>query len=241
MSLADIIAAVRLFRVFAGSASPLVAAVRGPIITVMLSSMLVLAVLSVREGGVRAGVRLILENPHETNAMQRELRAVERRDEAINDLLKAELAKAPTAARVRVAVIHNGAVGLTGIGLLRFDITHALARHGYSVGTLLTNAPLSDWNLYLSHLLAGNCSIAGREAMGTAERARMEELGVSERLACPVVDIQGRLLGGLFVTWPTGVVIPRGADMADLVSFSKSIAAQIAAAMIAGGEQMRHD
>ncbi len=100
----------------------------------------------------------------------------------------------------RLAIIHNGNVGLTGVGLLRFDITNGIANQGYSVGNLLTNRPLSDWNSYLSTLLVNECSYSGPDGKGPADGNRVMEFGVSERLVCPVMDIKGRLLGGLFIT-----------------------------------------
>ncbi len=236
MSLSDILAGLRLLYVLFGSASPILQILRGPLLTVVMMTGMLVSVVSVREGGLQAGLLLLLNNPHASDTMQRELRTVARRDAVIDGLLRALLAKAPTAARIRLAIIHNGEIGLTGVGLLRFDITHGVARQGFAVGSFVTNGPLSDWNSYLAKLLAAQCSVAGLEDMSPAEKGRMVELGVQDRLACPVADIQGRLLGGLFITWPIGAAVPEDSDMRALQDTTQAIAAQVAAAMIAAGE-----
>ncbi len=220
----------------AGSASPLIVALRGPVLTILLLSGVVLAVVSVREGGPQAGLEKILTNPHASNSLQRELHSIARRDTVIDGLLKAVLVKAPTAARVRLAVIHNGEVGLSGIGLLRFDVTHGTVRKGFSVGTFTSNGPLADWNPYLNKLLAGQCTVVGLEEMSAGERVRMVELGVQARMACPVMDIQGRLLGAVFIHWPADALVPEGADLNALEDFTRSVGSQIAAATTASGE-----
>ncbi len=235
MSLSDLLIALRLLRAMAGSGSPLIVALRTPVLTIMLLSGVVLGVLSIREGGLRPGLQKLLTNPDASNSLQRELHGVARRDQVIDGLLTAVLVKAPTAARVRLGIIHNGEVGLSGIGLLRFDITHASARSGFSVGVFISNAPLSDWKPVLGKFLADQCFQAALDDLSAASRARMVEMGSNEALACPVVDIQGRLLGGLFVSWPVGAVLPQGNDMVAFTEFTRSIAAQIAAATNAGG------
>ncbi len=235
MSLSDLLIAFRLLRAMASLGSPLIVALRAPVLTIMLLSGVVLGVLSVREGGLRPGLQKLLTNPDASDSLQRELHGVARRDQVIDGLLKAVLVKAPTAARVRLGIIHNGEVGLSGIGLLRFDITHASARSGFSVGMFVSNAPLSDWNPVLGKFLADQCFWTALDDLSAAARARMIEMGANEALACPVLDIQGRLLGGVFVSWPVGAVVPQGNDLAALTEFTLSIAAQIAAAAIAGG------
>lgn len=212
-------------------------AVRGPIITATLLAAGLFGIISLREGGMQPGLRFVLTNPHAANALQRQLRSVARRDAVVDELLRALLAKASAAARVRLAIIHNGEIGLTGVGLLRFDVTQGAARQGFAVGTLITNGPLADWSPYLEKLLSGACSSAGLEGMSTPERGQMIELGASERLACPVLDMQGRLLGGVFITWPTGATIPVGNEMAVLSEFTTAIAAQVAAAIVASSER----
>lgn len=238
MSLADLIAIIRLLRIVGAAAPAILVTLRGPVLTIVLLAALLMSVLTAREGGVRPAVRLLLEKPRTADAMQVELRTVARRDEVLERLMEAVLAKAPTAGRVRLAVIHNGEVGLTGVGLLRFDITHATANPGYTVGPLVTNGPLSDWNAYLTKFLAAECVSSGLEDMASEERARMVDLGVSWRLGCPLMDIQGRLLGGLFITWPVGAALPDDAAMRALGDATKLVAAQIAAAMIATSGDM---
>jgi hypothetical protein len=240
MNPSDFLTMLRMLRHFTSSASPIIALLRGPLFTVILLITLLMAIMAIREGGLQPAIQVLLTDSHTSDTMQRELHSVARRDAVIDGLLKAVLAKTPSAARVRLAIIHNGEMGLTGVGLLRFDITHAIARQGFSVGAFVINGPLSDWNRYLEALLGGKCSAADLEGMGGAEHAQMVELGVSERLACPVLDIQGRLLGGLFVTWPTDLTAPEGTEMADLEVFAQGIAAQIAAALLVVGDDGPH-
>lgn len=234
MMLSEILTIVGVLRAVVTFASPVLKAVRGPLLTVATCAALAVLVVAVREDGLNPGLRLLLVDPHEPDTMQRELKNVARRDTVLDSLLQAALQKAPTAARIRLAMIHNGEIGLTGVGLLRFDVTHAAARQGYAVGDLVANKPLSDWNPYLSKFLLGDCSFAPLEVMGQAELASMLELGVAERLACPVLDFRGRLLGGLFITWPVGVRLPEPEELPPIIQSTKLIAAQVAAAMAAG-------
>src|SRR5271157_5348164 len=64
----------------------------------------------------------------------------------VDQLLAALLQRAPGAARVRLGVIHNGITGLTGMGLLRYDIFNAAAALGHAGGSLVQDRPLSEWN-----------------------------------------------------------------------------------------------
>jgi len=73
------------------------------------------------------------------------LKQASQTDRLIDALLLTLLQKAPTAARVRLDVIHNGVTGVTGTALLRYDMTNSVAARGHSVGDLVTNQPLSDW------------------------------------------------------------------------------------------------
>ena len=67
----------------------------------------------------------------------------------INQLVQVALHDAPTAARAQLGVIHDGVTGLTGVDLLKFDITNALASPGRVAGDLTQDEPLSAWSDFL--------------------------------------------------------------------------------------------
>ncbi len=153
-------------------------------------------------------------------------------DKLIDQLLTALLTHAPSAARVRLGVVHNGVTGVTGVALLRFDITNAVAAPGHSVGDLPLNQPLSDWNEFLPTLVAGRCYVgAAVTQTSLAVRAHLDALGANDFLACPVIDIQARMLGALLVTWDVHDIAPVGEAMQSLVEYAKSVGAQVASAL----------
>ena len=164
--------------------------------------------------------------------LQAELRRTAETDKLINQLLAALLARAPTAARVRLGVVHNGVTGVTGMALLRFDITNAVAGPGHSVGTMVINQPLSDWNVFLPALIAGKCQLgATSDELNVALRARLDALGAGAYMACPVIDIQGRMLGAVFMTWDVRDPPPVGEALRSLMDFASTICIQIASAL----------
>ena len=90
--------------------------------------------------------------------MQAELRQFAAANKLIDQLLQTMLDRAPGASRVRLAVIHNGVTGLTGTGLLRYDITNTATAAGRLPGQAGINQPLSEWSDFLPVLLSGQCS-----------------------------------------------------------------------------------
>jgi hypothetical protein len=202
------------------------------------------------EGSVRAGLRVafIATREHraellrdlESAMLQGQLHQSVETDRLIEQLLRALLNRAPTAARVRLDVVHNGVTGITGTALLRYDVTNAVASPGHAVGEMVVNQPLSDWNDFLPALLAGKCQlIALREGASTvALRARLEALGAGYLMACPVIDIQGRMLGAVFITWDLRYLPPAGEDLQSLMDFSRSVGTQIASALDLGGHML---
>ena len=122
------------------------------------------------EGNVARGLRVaFLDTRSGRAARDRELEAAILRaelyqaaesDRLINQLLTALRQRTPHAARVRLGVIHNGVSGITGIGLLRYDVTNAVAAAGHSAGETMQNQPLSEWSELLPKLLSGHCEMA---------------------------------------------------------------------------------
>jgi hypothetical protein len=202
------------------------------------------------EGSVSAGLQVAFVDTRafrldhlrdlEAAVMQSELHRSAVTDKLIEQLMTALLQRAPLAARVRLGVVHNGITGLTGTALLRVDITNAVAAAGRSVGPLSVNQPLSEWNGFLPTLLAGKCDLhSTADERNEVIRARLMAMGAGSFLACPVIDIQGRMLGGVSVTWDERDPTPEGDDLKSLVAFAQNICVQIAAALDLSGHLLR--
>jgi hypothetical protein len=194
------------------------------------------------EGSVSAGLQVAFVDTRafraehlrelETALLQTELRQAAQSDRLIDQLLRTLLAVAPTAGRVRLDVVHNGVTGVTGTALLRYDITNSVAAPGHSSGQMVTNQPLSDWNEVLPTLLAGKCQIGVvTEASSTALRVRLEAMGAGAFLACPVIDVQGRVLGAVFVLWDAHDEPPNGNALQTVMDRALNVGVQIASAL----------
>lgn len=194
------------------------------------------------EGSVARGLRVAFldtragraarDRDLEAAILRAELYQAAESDRLINQLLTALLQHSPHAARVRLGVIHNGVSGITGIGLLRYDMTNAVAAPGHSAGEIMQNQPLSDWSELLPKLLTGHCDMAEVAQMANLiSRVRLQGMGATAVLACPVADIHGTLLGSVFVLWDVGDEPPQAEDMAALKEYAQRIGAQIAAAL----------
>lgn len=171
------------------------------------------------------------EQAHLTN-LQYELRRAAASDKFVKQLMTATLAKVPGAARERLAVIHNGVVGLSGVGLLRWDITYAVAIPGRSPGEAVSNAPLSQWSEFLPTLLAGKCFVRHPETIqDAASRARWAAMAAVAGLECPIEDLDGRLLGATQISWENAKDLPAPADMPEIERTVIGYNAQIAAAL----------
>lgn len=176
--------------------------------------------------------RVKYQHDLEAAELQAELRHTAQTDKLIDELLTLLLARAPQAARVRLGVVHNGITGVTGVALLRFDITNAVAAPGHSVGAPLVNEPLSDWNDFLPVLLAGRCHLGSAKVEpNPALRSRLDALGASNFLACPVTDTNGRMLAALFLTWDLDSLPPTGDALQSLADLAAGIGTQIADAL----------
>jgi len=194
------------------------------------------------EGGVSAGLRVAFvdtrafraehENEREAALLQAELRRAAETDKQIDEALTRLLIYAPLAARVRLNVVHNGITGVTGVALLRVDVTNAVASAGHSVGPLVLNQPLSDFNNFLPVLLAGKCYLGTvSEQPSPALRGRLEALGVGTFMVCPVNDNRNRMLGATFVMWDTRDLAPTGDILQSLMKYALETGTQIAAAI----------
>ena len=218
---------------------PLGRSLTQPTITAMLLTALYGGYHVVHEASFPDGLRVAF---FETNAgratrlreredaiLQAELRQLAASNKVIDGLLESLLEHAPTAARTRLDVIHNGVTGLTGMGLLRYDVTNSIASAGHAPGPLVQNRPLAEWGDFLDDLLAGECrmSIAGG-LRNPVIRARLEMLNVGTVLVCPASDGRGRLQGAVFALWDVGTQLPEGAELTALMNRGKQIGTQIA-------------
>jgi hypothetical protein len=244
MQLLDILRLVRaVLELLVNLGQPLRTMLLQPLVTVGMLVFLYAGWHVRDEGSVTAGLRVAFidttayraKHFHELESamLQIQLQQTAQTDGLINQLLAALLAHAPTASRVRLDVVHNGVTGITGTALLRYDVTNAVAAAGRAVGPMVVNQPLSDWNEFLPSLLSGKCQIVavGEGANASALRARLEALGAGIFMACPVVDVQGRMLGAVFLTWDVRDMPPGGEDLRALTEYAKSIGAQIASAL----------
>jgi hypothetical protein len=213
-----------------------------PLITVGLL-LFVYAGWHVRdEGGIVAGLRVAFvdtrayradhEHEREATILQAELHYAADTDKLIDESLAGLLAYAPLAARVRLGVVHNGVTGVTGVALLRYDITNAVAAPGKLVGPLLLNQPLSEWNNFLPVLLAGRCHLGQVAAEPSPTlRARFEGFGAGTFMACPVIDTRSRMLGAMFVTWDVRDLPPTGDALLAVMKYALGAGGQIASAL----------
>ena len=173
--------------------------------------------------------------------LQAELRQEAASEALTNQLVQVALTTARGAARIWLGVIHNGVTGLTGISLLKFDITNAISAPGRSPGELVQDEPLSSWSDFLPQMLSGKCAMMDiTKLVNSPNRDRLLRLGVAALLACPVVDIRNQVLGALFVQWDTSDTPPAPAAMTDLQDRVIAIGTQIASALdLRPQEQMR--
>lgn len=207
-----------------------------PVLTVLVLFVVGFGLMSWREGSASVAIQELFVKKHSPDQMQTELRRAAIQDALIKGIMNHVLAQTSTAARIRLAVIHNGEFGVAGATLLRYDITYSIAREGFSPGPLHVNSPLSNWS-YLNDMIKGACVNNGPDKWSTTERAILSEMGSDYRLICPVVDPSGRLLGALYLTWQNGSTHPPADDIASLSSVMTASGQQIAIAIEAGAQR----
>lgn len=207
-----------------------------PVLTVLVFFVAGFGLMSWREGSASAAIKELFINKHTPDQMQMELMQASIQDELIKGIMSDVLAKSVNAARIRLAVIHNGTVSLAGATMLRYDITHSIAREGFSSGSLHVNSPLSNWS-YLADMRGRTCVNNGPDKWSSTERAILAEMGADYRLICPVIDPKGRLLGALYLTWQNGTAHPPADDIVSLSSVMMASGQQIAVALAIVGAQ----
>jgi hypothetical protein len=213
-----------------------------PLLTVVL---LVAAYASIhigQEGSVSLGLRAaFLDNDAsrlERSRMDRqillqsELKHFAAANALIDQHLEYLLAHSRGASRVRMHVIHNGVTGLTGTGLLRYDVTNIVASPGRALGANVQNAPLADLGDFLPGMLAGQCTVHRTSDLHAGPMlVRLVSLGVSSVMACPSADVQGKLVGALLISWDGADAPPEGIEMRALMDIGHHVGDQIAAVL----------
>lgn len=164
--------------------------------------------------------------------LQAELHQFVAANKLINQILENIMLHAPGASRVSLSVIHNGVTGMTGTGLLRYDDTNSVAAQGRLAIPVKANQPLADWSEFLPGLLGGQCVFRHtKELQGASLRARIERYGVASLLVCPAADVQGKVVGAVFVMWDTNDPLPSPAQLQALRQAGQHQGAQIAAVL----------
>ena len=213
-----------------------------PMLTVACLAAAYTAIHVMQEGNLTAGIRAaFLDNEtarserrrlEEQTTLQTELHQFAAANKLIDQLLETMLVRAGGASRVRLNVIHNGVTGLTGTGLLRYDVTNTVAAPGRLAGAAVTNQPLSDWSDFLPALLAGQCLIHRvADLHAISLRARFEALGATGVLVCPAADVQGKIVGAIFILWDGADAVPEGEALGRLMAAGQHLGGQIAAVL----------
>jgi hypothetical protein len=211
-----------------------------PMLTALCVTTVYTAIHVSQEGGFVAGIRAaFLDNEsnrterrrtQEVTVLQGELRQFVAANKLIDQLLQTLLAHAPGASRIQLNVIHNGVTGLTGTGLLRYDLANSVAAPGRTAGPAYSNQPLSDWSDYLPAVMVGRCLFRRVSTLDSASlQARFEALGAVAALVCPAGDIRGKIVGAIFLSWDANDPIPDNATMEALMAEGQHLGGQIAA------------
>jgi hypothetical protein len=231
-----------LISMLSGLRQPLLDMLLPPLITIGLLLCLYAGWHIRDEGSVAAGLRVAFVDTRANREadqaalvaalLQAELHQYATSSRLIDQLLTALLEHAAGSARVRLGIIHNGITGLTGTNILRYDIINAVAPPGRAAGELIVNMPLSTWSEFLPSLLAGKCQeVLATAVRNFALRERMARLGASSNLTCPVTDIEGKLLGAIFVDWDAADQPAEGEKLNALIDFDMRIGGQVASVL----------
>lgn len=232
MSMTSIIALLKLLLTMRGRLGTLVLA---SLVNAVVFFMLVVVWITVREGNPRSAYEVLFE-PSATAAVREKdtriaLLQAQLRLEAgnliqIRQSLDSFLSRWPGVARTRLAVIHNGTVGIGDSHIWKYDVIAAVAANGRAPGPLTQNDPLEGWSHFLTDLLAGRCALYPTASIPrTAGRDRLEALGVQQVLTCPVSTPNGETLGALFILFDRTEDLPR-ADALDQLKQDARLTAQ---------------
>ena len=210
-----------------------------PVMTATLLTGLYAGYHVVHESSLLDGIRVaFLESnaaratrlrEREDATVQAELRHLSDSNKVIDRLLESLIDQTPTVARARLDIIHNGMTGVTGMGLLRYDVTNSVAGPGHASGPLVQNRPLAEWAEFLPELLAGRCRLYTMDELRNLQfKTRLDALNVGTFLICPVTDQHSRLLGAIILFWDGGTRVPDGVELDHLMAVSRQAGLQIA-------------
>ena len=231
-----------LFEAVRGFRTPLGRLLIQPVVTVVILLAIYVGSIVLRAPSLTEGLyavfidtdtdRLARAQALETAVIQTELHHLAESNQMVDRLLEGLTAHSSSIARARLDVIHNGVKGVTGMGLLRYDVTNAVPGAGHTGGPLAINQPLSEWSEFLSDLLNGDCRLLNPAVLHSAAiRARLESMNTGTILVCPVSDFQGRLLGAIVIGWDVGTALPDDLDMKSLMHAAKDAGMRIAAVL----------
>jgi hypothetical protein len=231
-----------LLSIIGGLRQPVLTMVVDPLITVALLLCLYAGWHIRDEGSVAAGLRVAFVDTRADRVieqqtliaalMQAELHQYARAGKLIDQVMSVLIQHSAGAARIRLGVIHNGVSGLTGTSMLRYDVTNAIALPGRAAGASVVNEPLSVWSDFLPALLAGKCQLIGLDNAHNFDlRARLQVLGANSLLACPVIDVEGKLLGALFSNWDAADPPPVGEQLQAVMELNQHVGGQIASVL----------
>jgi hypothetical protein len=187
--------------------------------------------------GVEAAYQHSWLSPSSANSTQihsqAALEASMQSDFVTRRILTEVLHEAPASSRARLALIHDGIATITGVDLLRFDITQSVAAPGHTPGSVFVNEPLADWTPDLLPALSKHeCALSEVANMeNLARKQRLEEMGATWVMGCPVIDVYDRIFGAILVTWDVGAVPPQGAALTQLFEKVKSDGQRLGAAL----------
>lgn len=233
---------ISILRLLLGSRSRLATLFLAALVNAVVFFALVVVWISVREGTTRAAYQVLFEPSSTAAERERETRIAvaqaQLRQEVTNmGLIKQHLdyliSKYPSVARVRLAIIHNGTVGVGDNHVWKYDVIAAVAANGRVAGPLTQNDPLEGWSHFLNALLAGKCVNYPTSSIArTAGRERLDALGVKQVLTCPVRTPSGELLGAMFSLFDRDEDFPKGVDLEIYTEDARSTAAGLSYALV---------
>lgn len=211
-----------------------------PLLTAVCLTGVYTVIHITQEGGVRPGLRAAFFDNEATRSerrrmgeqvtLQSELRQFVTANKLIDQLLITLLTHSSGASRVQLNVIHNGVTGLTGTGLLRYDVANTVTAPGRAAGETMTNLPLTEWSDFLPALIGQQCSFHRVADLHVASsRARFEAMGATALLVCPAADVEGKIVGAIFFSWDANDPVPNAAALQAIMAEGVHLGGQIAA------------
>ena len=164
--------------------------------------------------------------------LQYELKAAAQSDKIITQVLSNVLGNSVGAARAELAIVHNGVSGVTGIGLLRYDIVNGVAALGRARSDAAANLPLANWADYSRTLFGGECAWEDVTRLQSAmARSMWQNMNVGHFLACPVIDVQNLTLGAVFISWDDNDPLPDNKQLQAIIAATREQTGKLGAAL----------